>query len=343
MFSAKKNLAATALLSVTLIAASNMVANAENPNGGITGADNYRVLETGMPGVIISPVKSDKANSQNGQAGNLYTASTVDNTDINYTFNRPVMTSTTKVYLIWYGTWSNPGASGDTPTNKDYKGFVTKYLNDLVGNGRWTLNANYYSAANSSSKTPVTDFVIQDQKFVVPAGKNAKTTLRQSDILNIAKNAYPSAQADGIYFVLTSSEVSVSGFGTSFCGWHSYDSTGNRKYSFVGDPVNVSGCKAQNVAPNHPGADAMLSILTHELEETVTDPALNAWYSSNGNENSDKCAWSWGNTSTAVNGSSYNLTMGGKNYLIQRNFKINASPKTTSSTGVVHAGSCTMS
>ena len=68
----------------------------------------------------------------------------------------------------------------------------------------------------------------------------------------------------------------------------------------------------------------MASIIAHELEEAVTDPDLNAWYDRRGYENADKCAWTFGTTSTASNGSIYNVTLGPRQYLIQRNW-VNAS------------------
>jgi len=64
----------------------------------------------------------------------------------------------------------------------------------------------------------------------------------------------------------------------------------------------------------------MASIIAHELEEAATDPQLNAWYDRRGYENADKCAWTFGSTSTAANGSLYNMTLGGLNFLIQRNW-----------------------
>jgi hypothetical protein len=68
----------------------------------------------------------------------------------------------------------------------------------------------------------------------------------------------------------------------------------------------------------------MASIVAHELEEATTDPDLNAWYDNRGQENADKCAWTFGTESTASNGSKYNVTFGGIHYLIQRNW-VNAS------------------
>ena len=67
------------------------------------------------------------------------------------------------------------------------------------------------------------------------------------------------------------------------------------------------------------GADAMVSVIAHELEEAVTDPNLNAWYDNRGNENADKCAWTFGTTSGPT-GAKYNMTLGSRNYLIQRNW-----------------------
>jgi len=64
----------------------------------------------------------------------------------------------------------------------------------------------------------------------------------------------------------------------------------------------------------------MASIIAHELEEAVTDPNLNAWYDSRGQENADKCAWTFGTTYTTSNGSKANMSLGGLNYLIQQNW-----------------------
>src|SRR5207244_549633 len=73
------------------------------------------------------------------------------------------------------------------------------------------------------------------------------------------------------------------------------------KYSFIGNPDRCpSACEAQATGPNgNAGADGMASIISHELEEATTDPDLNAWYDRRGQENADKCAWTFGTTYTA--------------------------------------------
>ena len=73
-----------------------------------------------------------------------------------------------------------------------------------------------------------------------------------------------------------------------------------------------------------------------ELVETVTDPDYNAWTSGSGNnENADMCnpfasGGSWGATSTASNGSTFNVTLGSRSFLLPRNW-LNA-----------NGGSCTL-
>lgn len=96
------------------------------------------------------------------------------------------------------------------------------------------------------------------------------------------------------------------------------------QYAFVGDPAaNLSACSVQYPGPNGTSvgnADAMVSVIVHELEEAATDPQLNAWYDRRGYENADKCAWTFGPTSIDSADAKFNLTLGGTNYLIQQNW-----------------------
>ena len=64
----------------------------------------------------------------------------------------------------------------------------------------------------------------------------------------------------------------------------------------------------------------MASVLAHELLEASSDPLLNAWFDTHGEENADKCAWKFGKTFPANNGSIYNQTIGTRNFLIQMNW-----------------------
>ena len=158
-----------------------------------------------------------------------------------------------------------------------------------------------------------------------------------SDLWSVVTRSFSNGFAvdpNGIYFVLTAPGVTAtSGFLTAYCGWHNYNVYNgvNVKYSFVGDAKGPSlgSCSVQTAgSPNNdPSVDAMISVLAHELEETVSDPQLNAWYDSSGEENADKCAWTFGTTYTVANGSQANMALptnglpaNQRNFLIQRNW-----------------------
>jgi PKD repeat protein len=76
---------------------------------------------------------------------------------------------------------------------------------------------------------------------------------------------------------------------TDFCGYHaSFGSTTGPLYA-VQPYADISGCQSGN-EPNADPADDTLSIVSHEHNETVTDPFGTSWYDVNGNEVADKCA-----------------------------------------------------
>jgi hypothetical protein len=83
---------------------------------------------------------------------------------------------------------------------------------------------------------------------------------------------------------------------TEYCAYHSAISGttpiiyGNMAYA----DLNV--CYAGQPTPHGDGgyADAEASIATHEITEANTDPLLNAWYTAQGNEIGDICAYNYG-------------------------------------------------
>ena len=246
---------------------------------------------------------------------------------ITYRSGAPVMNNPT-VYVIWYGTWSSPcAASGDNST----PAVVDDFLKGVGVTPWYGINTRYYQIIGGV-KTFVTNTVnwggcTYDNaslgKSLDAGGASTGSVVDAA----LTRGAF-SVDPNGLYFVLTSSDVTVSGFGTSFCGYHSYmnpaaSPSQTIKYSFVGDASNyLGGCAAQSAqSPNsNPAADGMASVIGHELVEAVSDPVLNAWYDAAGNENADKCAWTFGTLSTAGNGSQFNMSASGRQYLIQQNW-----------------------
>ena len=65
----------------------------------------------------------------------------------------------------------------------------------------------------------------------------------------------------------------------------------------------------------------MADFLAHEINETITDPHTTAWFhNNNAGEVGDLCNFNFGNRFYLPNGASANITLGGKNYLIQQNW-----------------------
>jgi hypothetical protein len=65
----------------------------------------------------------------------------------------------------------------------------------------------------------------------------------------------------------------------------------------------------------------MANIISHELDEGVNDPNLNAWYDTRGFENRALCSWLYGNVTDTIGNGVYNENFGGKNWLLQMNFE----------------------
>ena len=103
---------------------------------------------------------------------------------------------------------------------------------------------------------------------------------------------------------------------TDYCAYHGYTSSGaiyaNQPYA------GHSGCD-EGQYPNGAGskADPTINVVSHEHNEAITDPQLNAWYDAAGYENGDKCAWIFGAVS-GTNGSEYNQTINGHHYFLQQ-------------------------
>jgi hypothetical protein len=224
---------------------------------------------------------------------------------------------TPTVYLIWYGNWNQTNNS-DTPAGQ-------QLVRDFV----YGVNNSPYFQINTTYGGPSGAVLFGGE--AVDTGSQGNS-LNDSRILSIVKTAINGGKlpldVNGVYFVLTSSNIAKGGFCSQYCGWHTYATINNVavKYSFVGNANRcLNACAEQTVSPNgNAGVDGMISVLAHELEESTTDPKLNAWYDQSGQENADKCAWTFGQNLTLLpSGAYYNMTLptqsGSRNYLIQRN------------------------
>jgi len=52
---------------------------------------------------------------------------------------------------------------------------------------------------------------------------------------------------------------------------------------------------------------ALVNVTAHEVQETISDPLLNAWFDASNAENGDKCAWSYGHSSVLFGTSKFKV------------------------------------
>jgi hypothetical protein len=242
------------------------------------------------------------------------------------------------MYVIYYGTFTS-----------NQQNIINTYMQHLGGSPWLSIITSY-----STTAKPIDGKIV----FQTDATNTTYmgTALTDTDVQDIVTTAIANGtlstgpDPNGIYYVLTASGVNqgtstrtgrtttVSGFCTQYCGWHSYFTykTGSGKtaqstvvkYAWIGDPSTCpSACAPtpnETVSPNNDvGVDAMLSVISHETAETITDPTLSTWYDGSGNECADKCAWNFNTTLTkkmSSNAAQYNMVLNGNYYMIQQDW-----------------------
>ncbi len=228
------------------------------------------------PGLLkhIFPSRGNAAGAtaNQGVGGGIGQAATAGN-GITY-HGGPLMLGTPNVYFIWYGNWSAD------PTGVT----ILQHLIQFEGGSPYYgVNTTYYDGSATHISNSMNFGPSYSDNY--SRGK----VLGDADILAIVSAAITGghlpSDPNGVYFVLTWQDVQeTSGFITKYCGWHTSGTVGgvDIKYAFVGD-ANTQGltsCAAQTVSsPNgDPPVDAMASVVAHELEESTSDPDLNAWF-----------------------------------------------------------------
>jgi hypothetical protein len=136
------------------------------------------------------------------------------------------------------------------------------------------------------------------------------------------------------YFLLTPENVG-SCFGsycayTYFCAYHSDFTLGNGAqvlYANLPYANWVQSACGSGESPNGNDADSTINLISHEHNETITDPLGTAWYDSSGNEDGDKCAWNFGTSSEILGpaGAQYNQTINGAHYYLQQEWSNHSS------------------
>ena len=222
------------------------------------------------------------------------------------------------------------------------------YLNHLGGSPRWSVNTTYSQTVDNTDS-----FVQNSLNYVgfwaTASGPPSGATVTGSQMVGLIEAGFRSGKLsydpNTLYMIFTGPGVNLGGgfsaTNLQYCAFHSayIRATGQivqisampHDADFTPAHPAAGGfiCVPQNGAPNgDPGADGIVSAVTHETEETTTDPYINGflgWYDIHGFESSDKCAYIYGAVFRNATGF-FNVAVGGKPFLVQGQWR-NTSPE----------------
>ena len=206
-----------------------------------------------------------------------------------------VMTSSVTEAIFWGNSWGNSSWVGDKISGLDswYNGFggsnyaatTTEYTG---ANGRVTTSSHYNGHDVDTSAAPTS----------APSVSTIQAEVSKMISAPVSNGYYP------VY-------IDQPRGNAGYCAWHSYGTVHGVavQFAFFFDLTGDAGCDPQDTTTSHSqGLAALANVSGHELAEAMTDPRNGGWYDRQGNENGDKCAWSFGApTVTFKNGSQWKI------------------------------------
>jgi PKD repeat protein len=153
----------------------------------------------------------------------------------------------------------------------------------------------------------------------------------QAEVTKIVSVHGLPSDSSAIYFVMLPAGIDVcNGPGaestsnacadTDFCAYHSSVNTSSGPLYAVQPYAHVTGCESgQSPNSTAPGADDLISVLSHEHNETISDPFGTGWLTALGDEVGDLCAdpGVFGASLGGSSGSEFNQQIGSGQYYLQ--------------------------
>ncbi|KAI8879839.1 hypothetical protein K501DRAFT_225876, partial [Backusella circina FSU 941] len=239
-----------------------------------------------------------------------------------------VLSGKVNVYIVFYGNWTQLATEQSV-----FMEFI-----DTISDTPWFATLKQYNSNSKEVTGPLhLSAAVND---IGSIGLNLTTNDQHKEIITGAiKSGYLSAtntiNDDGIYIVMGGPDVQDSQFCNTHCGYNSFGD--NFQYIFMGYPGNCADkCIPSvnlNSSPNNsPSIDAAITILSHEIQDILTDPRNDAWKVQTDNQTlelGDFCSSEgtsqeqFGNVTQGTSGS-YNLEVGDYKYLVQTIFDLSS-------------------
>ena len=244
-----------------------------------------------------------------------------------------VMRNTSTTYAIfWEPSKLQTGQA--THVSSTYNSLIQRYFGDVGGKGLYNVNTQYYQRVGGQNQYIVNSSTLGGawvDRSPYPAsgcvdpltpGNCLSDAQIQAEVRKAMSTKGWTGGLTHLFFVFTSygegscADVITCAF-TYYCAYHSYFSSGGTvlyaNMPYTGTDLN--GCGTPTSPNNDFDADSTINVTSHEHMEAVTDPRLNAWYDSSGNENGDKCAWNFG--PMRYDGGRANQSWNGHYYILQ--------------------------
>jgi len=192
----------------------------------------------------------------------------------------PILPSSVVQPIYWGTSWGDSNFVGDKIT-----GLTSWYIGFSGSN--YAKTSDEYTGPNGTQVGP-SNTLGSDVIDLSPAGSGAKTSTILAEVCRKITNPV----ANGYYPVYVDLQRGHAGY----CAYHGWGTCGSTNVQFAffwnldGDP----GCDPQDTSGLHSqGLAALANVSGHEFSEARTDPTGAGWYDSRGQENGDKCAWTF--------------------------------------------------
>jgi hypothetical protein len=194
--------------------------------------------------------------------------------------NGAVMNNAAVTAIFWGPTWNNATFAADKFSGMD------SWYGGWAGSNYAKTNTEY----TGSGGTRVTTSLSYSGHIVdtSTASNGSSTSTILAEVCKVIKTPV----ANGYYPVYVDVKRGTAGF----CAYHSFGTCGTTpvQFGFFFNLDGDAGCDPQDTRTTHSqGLEAIANVSGHELSEMLTDPRNGGWYDQQGNENGDKCAWTF--------------------------------------------------
>jgi hypothetical protein len=217
---------------------------------------------------------------------------------------------------------ANVAADSRRPTN--VYGLTGQYTDRF---GAAAYDSSYGGAVLATDQLPANGCV--EPPGIGPGWSVCMTDSQlQAEIEHVVRTDRLPTGANDVYFLVTpkglgsctdssSTSCALGGGLSGYCAYHSVTNDGLVLYAVIPYNAVPGHCQSDNPRPNDNTADPVLSSISHEHSEMVTDPADDAWIDGSGNEDGDLCLTSFGPAIGGSGAGAWNQEIHGGHYFLQ--------------------------